>query len=69
MVALSEQWIICTAMGAVQAVMVDDGDGVLTICPATSIFVGVDSIRVCSHIWSFAHLYSAPLITLMMKEP
>ena len=39
MVVLSEQWILCAAMGAVQAVTVDDGDGVLTSCLATSISV------------------------------
>ena len=58
MVALSEQWILCTAMGAVQAVMVDDVDGVLTICPATSLWGLTAS--------GYVHIYGLLLICIQL---
>ena len=58
----------CT-MGAVGASCMASGiDGVVTGCPATSTLRCMSASGWWSRMWSHAHLYSAPPMTLMMYK-
>ena len=64
----------CTvgAVGACCSCTASEVDGVVTGYPATSTLgcmSGLTASGWCSRMWSCAHLYSAPPMTLMMYEP
>ena len=63
----------CTAgaVGACCSCTAFEVDGVVTGCPATSTFGCVSGFTAsgwCSRMWSCAHLYSAPPMTLTMYD-
>ena len=64
----------CTAgaVGACCSCTASEVDGVVIFCPATLTLWCVSGLTAsgwCSQMWSCAHLYSAPPMTLTMYEP